>query len=102
MLHEQLLHEIDVHFLPSSIFPLQHLTTAPREEREVVQQHRMPFVLRGDLHEVAAILEEIAREGDRLAVLETVHAEDGEVGVERDEKGVERLVYFQGGRDAAE
>jgi len=41
---------------------------------------------------MAYILEEIAREEDRLASTQSMDGEDGEVDVEGDKQGIERLV----------
>ena len=68
----------------------------------MVQQNGGPFILIGDLDEVTAITEEIAGEGDRLTVGQTVYGKDGEIGIEGDEKRVEVLVDLAGGRDGAE
>ena len=37
VLHQQLLHKIDIDLLPSSVIPLQHLTASPRKECEMIQ-----------------------------------------------------------------
>jgi len=101
VLHQQLLHEVHIDFLPPRVVSLQHLRAPSSEEREMIQQHGVPFVLVCDLDEMAAVLEEVVRERGRLPVGEGVDTDDGEVDVEGDEEGIEGLVDFARRRDGA-
>ena len=102
VLHEQLFHEVYINFGPSRIIARKHIGTPPSEEGKMVQQDGGPFILIRDLDEVTAITEEVAGEGDRLTVGQTMYGKDGEIGIEGDEERVEVLVDLAGRRDGAE
>lgn len=101
MLDEKLLHEIDINPGPALIFSTKHLAAPPRKEGEVVQEHRIPLILRRELDQMADILEEIARQEHRMAGAQGVNGEDGEIDVEGDKQGIQRLVNLSGRRDRA-
>lgn len=50
---------------------------------------------------MAAVFEEVVRQGRRLAIRQAVEGEDGEVSVERDHQRIEGVVYFSRRGDAA-